>query len=84
MTLNDLISLLEDYRETFNGNTEVRLMTQHKWPFECSIEGVCSGREINEDPEGNDDDQDVGHDSTIYIVEGSQLCYGSKRAWEVI
>jgi len=84
MTLNDLIAILEDYRDTFNGNAEIRLMTQQKWPIECTIGGVCSGREINEDPEGKNDDQDVEHDSTIYIVEGTQLDYGSKRAWEVI
>ncbi len=26
--------------------------------------------------------QDVADDNTVYIVEGGQICYGSKRAWE--
>jgi hypothetical protein len=26
--------------------------------------------------------QDVAEDAMAYIVEGGQICYGSKRAWE--
>ena len=28
-------------------------------------------------------DADVEADAVLYIVEGTQLCYGSKRAWDV-
>ena len=85
MTLDTLIEILSDYREEFGGDAEVRLMTQQNWPFENRICGVTSGRDMNEaddHEETDDDDQDVPQDNTVYIVEGGQICYGSKRAWE--
>ncbi len=86
MTIDELINRLEEYRDALGGDTEVRLMTQENWPFENGIIGLASGEEINdardeEDPD--DQDQDVDADDAIFIVEGQQLCYGSKRAWEV-
>ena len=80
MKLDTLIEILNDYRDEFGGDAEVRLMTQQNWPFENRICGVTSGRDMNESDE--DDDQDVADDQTVYIVEGGQICYGSKRAWE--
>jgi len=81
MTLNQLIERLEEYRDQFGDDCEVRLMTQQKWPFENTITGVVSGEEISgEDDEG---DEDVEDDAVVYIVEGAQLRYGSKRAWEI-
>jgi len=80
MTLNDLIERLEDYRDELGGDTEVRLMTQENWPFENDLLGLTSGEEINECDEGDDDD--VGDDQVVYLVEGNQLGYGSKRAWK--
>ena len=84
MTLGQLISLLEEYRDEHGEDCEVRLMTQQNWPFENRIAGVTSGAEMNEgDDEDEDyDDQDVAEDAMVYIVEGVQICYGSKRAWE--
>lgn len=86
MNLDTLIEILEDYREEFGGDAEVRLMTQQNWPFENRICGVTSGRDMNEaneeDSEDDDDSQDVAEDQTVYIVEGGQICYGRKRAWE--
>ena len=80
MNLDTLIEILNDYREEHGGDVEVRLMTQQNWPFENRICGVTSGREMNEADE--DDDQDVADENIVYIVEGGQICYGSKRAWE--
>ena len=84
MTLGQLISLLEEYRDEHGEDCEVPLMTQQNWPFENRIAGVTSGAEMNEgDDEDEDyDDQDVAEDAMVYIVEGGQICYGSKRAWE--
>ena len=68
------------------GDAEVRLMTQRSWPFENSIYGITSGEEINDYDEDEDDDEadeDVEGDAVVYIVEGQQIGYGSKRAWEV-
>ena len=81
MTVDQLIEILSEYRDQHGPDAEVRLMTQENWPFENAIRGVTSGAEIN----GSDDecgDQDVTDDTIVYIVEGEQLCYGSKRAWE--
>ena len=58
-------------------------MTQQNWPFENGIDGVTSGEELNS-AEDDADDQDVSDANVIYIVEGDQLCYGSKRAWYLI
>ena len=58
MTINELISMLEDYRDEIGGDAEVRLMTQQNWPFENSIHGLVSGNQINEatnEDEGDDD-----------------------------
>ena len=81
MTLNDLIERLEEYRDQLGEDAEVRLMTQQNWPFENTITGLASGAEINETDD--DDDDDVETDAVVYIVEGTQLGYGSKRAWEI-
>lgn len=87
MTINDLIERLEEYRIEFGGDCEVRLMTQQNWPFENGIVGLTSGSEINDEDDEFEDDDDL-HDGeasdedVIYIVEGGQLGYGTKRAWD--
>ena len=89
MTIDELIERLENYRDEIGGDAEVRLMTQQNWPFENSVHGLASGAEINasdedeDEDEDEDDDGDVARDQILYIVEGQQLCYGTKRAWDV-
>ena len=86
MTIDELIARLEDYRDEIGGDAEVRLMTQQNWPFENSIYGLASGAEINdyeEDDQDSGDDDDASEDAVLFIVEGQQLGYGTKRAWEV-
>ena len=85
MTIDELIARLEDYRDEIGGDAEVRLMTQQNWPFENTICGLASGAEINgiDDDEDGDDDDDATEDSVLYIVEGRQIGYGTKRAWDV-
>lgn len=80
-SLRDLIDMLEEAAVEMGDDAEVRLMTQHNWPFENSIFGLASGRDINASEDGEDDD--VDSENVLYIVEGTQLGYGSKRAWEV-
>ena len=86
MTLDTLIEILTDYRDELGGDAEVRLMTQQQWPFENRICGVTSGQEMNDTSNDGDDDDpgdsDAAEDAVVYIVEGEQLGYGSKRAWE--
>jgi len=81
MTIDELIERLEDYRDALGGDVDVRLMTQQNWPFENGIAGLASGEEINDRDDG--EDEDVDEDQVVFIVEGQQRCYGSKRAWEV-
>ena len=81
MTIDELLARLEEYRDAIGGDAEVRLMTQQNWPFENEIVGLASGEEINEPDDG--ETEDVDEDSVVFIVEGRQRCYGSKRAWEV-
>ncbi len=80
MTIDQLIERLEEYRDTLGGDSEVRLMTQQNWPFENAVTGLASGEELNQQ---DGDDDDVPDDQVVYIVEGQQLRYGSKRAWEI-
>lgn len=85
MTIDELIERLEGYRDAIGGDAEVRLMTQSNWPFENGIFGLASGEEINDATNDDDpnDDGDVEADQVVYICEGEQLCYGTKRAWEI-
>ena len=85
MTIDELMARLEEYRDALGGDAEVRLMTQSNWPFENSIFGLASGEEINDSIESEDaeDEGDAEADQVVYICEGQQLCYGTKRAWEV-
>ena len=83
MTVSQLIESLEEYRDEY-GDLEVRLMTQQNWPFENTVAGLASAVEIAE--AANDEDPKDGDTEpapVLYIVEGQQLGYGTKRAWEV-
>jgi hypothetical protein len=74
MTIDELIARLEECRDTFGGEIEVRLMTQPNWPFEYGIAGVTDSDELpNHDPDS----------VVIYIVEGRQIGYGDKNAWNL-
>jgi hypothetical protein len=86
MKVRELIELLEDQ----DPEAEVLLLSQPHWPFEYSIRGVTSRDEIHEededrDDEGDEDDRDDDRDGAltdVFLLEGSQLRYGSKRAWD--
>ena len=56
-------------------------MTQESWPFENAIRGVVAAFEIPKEDDAEDTDEDEA-DDIVYIVEGQQLCYGNKRAWD--
>lgn len=87
MTLNDLIENLLEMRDEqgIDGDTEVRLMTQQSWPFENTIYGLVHrddiGKDDGEGEEGEEEGEDVG-EKCVYILEGRQLGYGTKAAWE--
>jgi len=81
MTVNELIRRLEQYRDE-DGDTEVRLMTQQNWPFENTIYGVTSRKEFQSIQEPDEDQEGADEKQVIFICEGRQLDYGSKRAWD--
>lgn len=83
MTIDELIARLEDVRDDLGGDTEVRLMTQQNWPFENSIKGICSSEDIATCCDYDEEDEEEAESNKVlFIVEGSQLGYGSKKAWE--
>jgi hypothetical protein len=83
MTINELIEALEEYREELGGDAEVRLTTQSNWPFEYGITGLASRAEINDAMREKDEDAEPENDGAVFIVEGQQLSYGAKEAWDV-
>lgn len=82
MTIAELIERLEDARDELGEDAEVRLMMQPSWPFEYSIGGSVSSNEIGEN---NDEDGPYvpeGGEAVFYLVEGSQLAYGTSDAFD--
>ena len=86
MKVSELIEILEEQ----NPDAEVLVMSQESWPFEMGIHGVTTRDEIlRADGDGDaadDDDEELADGlarSDVFLVEGSQLRYGSKTAWDV-
>jgi hypothetical protein len=95
MKIENLIALLEEIA-SINPGIEVRLMTQSSWPFEYSIQGVTTTSAMDEDDleteRARREDLDLpaehlpsepepAKEEILYLVEGSQLGYGRKAAW---
>lgn len=92
MTVGRMIELLSEFPE----DATLNLMHQESWPFEYSISGVVSREEfMDEDEDGYEtvhdclknaqgkERHDGANTTDVFIVEGSQLRYGSKEAWNV-
>jgi hypothetical protein len=90
MKVKELIDILEEQ----DPDAEVLIMSQQNWPFENGVYGVTVRSEM--DGNDDDDDDDKSEDTRaateardgratndVFIVEGSQLRYGSKNAWDV-
>lgn len=67
-------------------------MTQESWPFENGLVGVITRQEIHDELGRDDDDYEEtdagerdgeGDATDVFLVEGQQLRYGMKKAWEV-
>lgn len=85
MNVKQLIEILEDP----DPDAEVLLMSQQSWPFENGIAGVAVREDLVEDDEDLDDEEreepryEKGTArNDVFIVEGQQLRYGSKAAWD--
>lgn len=81
MNIHDLIERLKEYNDLFGPDCEVRLQTQPNWPFETTIAGVVTAEEVLQNDDENDSDTCP---NLIYILEGTQLGYGSKTAWTLV
>ena len=87
MKVSELIEILED----MDPEAEVLIMSQQSWSFENTLAGVCQRSDLVEEEEGEAEDEDQGRDigseelpaNDVFLVEGTQLRYGSKRAWDV-
>jgi hypothetical protein len=86
MKVKQLIAILEAH----DPEATVLIMSQQSWPSENAVYGVTTRSELEETDEADGEDADApapGRDgraaSDVFIVEGTQLRYGSKTAWEV-
>ena len=82
MMIQEMIERLEELLEVHGPDCEVRLMTQPTWPFETTIGGIVSSEEIHR-ADAEDDDDDAPPE-VVFILEGTQLGYGSKSAWNLV
>lgn len=85
MKVSELIEFLED----LDPDAEVFIMSQQNWPFENAVAGVVVREEMIEDDEELSDEEreepryEKGTAANdVFIVEGEQLRYGSKAAWD--
>ena len=81
MTVKRLIQLLEQFDDE---NAEVKLMTQQNWPFENRLLGVCERSDLMHDPEDEGRLRADQKPDDVFLVEGSQLGYGDKDAWDYL
>ena len=87
MKVSELIELLQEQ----DPDATVLVMMQQNWPFECALAGVTTRDEmLRADAEERDEDEDAERPlehglarNDVFLVEGTQLRYGSKTAWEV-
>jgi hypothetical protein len=85
MTVRELIAILSQKDPDAN----VLVMMQPSYPFECAFAGVA----VRGDFQGVGDVYEHGRDDAdpwpggerandVFLLEGSQIRYGSKQAWE--
>lgn len=79
MKLSELLEILNEINETTDEDPNVLFASQPNYPFEYSIAGVVSRYDALK---LTDADVIEGEISDIFILEGSQLRYASKRLWD--
>ena len=63
---------LKDILECVDDDTEIRMMTQKTHPLTHYIAGLTHSEDIE-----TDEDIDI-----LYVVQGSDIGYGTKAAWD--
>jgi hypothetical protein len=77
MQVKELIEYLQD----FDQEAEVRIMSQPSWPFEYSVSGIAAREDFEDIDEGEQPQRREKNQSDVFLIEGSQICYGNKDAW---
>ena len=77
MQLSELIEDLQNRME-YLGDVEVRIMSQENWPFENEVRGTVAQSDMIDLDE---DEETEPKEEMVFIVEGRQICYGNKDAW---
>ena len=88
MKVHELIEILQD----MDPEADVYVMAQESWPFEHRIRGVCQRQDFTDaDPEADAPPEDGDRwgasesqlpQNDVFIVEGGQVRYGAKAAWD--
>jgi len=77
VTVGQLKQLLEDKKD----EQEVRLMIQPTYPLEHAVDGVWQW-EYDEASDPDDFFPAGRANSVLYLLEGEQKGYGTRRAWD--
>ncbi|GAG28297.1 unnamed protein product [marine sediment metagenome] len=77
-----LAEKLQEFMDQFGEDAQVRIASQPAWPFEYDIRGCVDSVELGPEEEGDPVDMDGDPEPIFYIVEGAQLGYFRKEAWD--
>ncbi len=80
-----LVEKLQEFMDQFGEDAQVRIASQPAWPFEYDIKGCVDSVELG--PEAGAEEVDLLNvdnfpEPVFYIVEGTQLGYFRKEAWD--
>ena len=78
MTVGELKELLDQYED----ECKIFIMEQPSWPFENGIAGTVQRDEFDQEDDECRRPDDKTQATDVFILEGPQLRYGSKDAWE--
>lgn len=81
-TVNQLIELLEEYREAGQGDRPVHIAIQPRYPLALRLRGVADGTDAVEDPT---DEAEVSE--AVWLVASDShpegVAYAPENLWEV-
>jgi hypothetical protein len=83
VTVGDLMDVLSQYDK----RSDIRIMSQPNYPFEYDVEGIWQNENDDTDDAfviSDDGDEDNPGPKPVFIVEGHQRGYGTKRAWQEV
>lgn len=89
-TIRELIEALEEQAQLVGDDAEVRFAHQPNWPLETTIARVVSSDDLARAADNDLEDSDASleaedhraEDAVVWLTEGEQLGYASKRLWQ--